>query len=150
MNSIKSIWAFKLKRYPDRLIKKFKTHFCDRGNMQMEGIDFFKTYAPVVQWTTVRLMFILEVIFGLKSKQGDVTAAFLHDDLVKDEKVFVEMLQGFEIKVINGRTKVLKLFKLYMYYVKSPEPSGSTCRPRWNYVAWYNPRWIPVYSLERK
>ena len=57
--------------------------------MQLEGINFFETYAPVIQWTTVRLMLILEVFLGLKSKQGDVTAAFLHADLGKDEKVFV-------------------------------------------------------------
>ncbi len=49
--------------------------------MQLEGIDFFETDAPVVQWTTVRLLPILEVLLGLKSKQGDVTAAFLHADL---------------------------------------------------------------------
>jgi hypothetical protein len=48
---IASSWAFKCKRYPDRLIKKFKSRFCARGNQQLEGIDFFETYAPVVQWT---------------------------------------------------------------------------------------------------
>ena len=111
MNSIKSIWAFKLKRYPDKLIKKFKTHFCDRGNMQMEGIDLFQIYDPLVQWTTLRLMLILEILLGIKSKQGDVTAAFLHDDLGNDEKVFVDMPQVFEVKGKNGRTKVIKLFK---------------------------------------
>ncbi len=59
MNVIRSTWAFKCKRYPDGLIKKFKARFCARGDMQLEGIDFFETYAPVVQWTTVRLMLIL-------------------------------------------------------------------------------------------
>ena len=80
---------------PYGLIKKFKSSLCARGDMQLEGVNFFKTYAPVVQWMTVRLMLILEVLLGLKSKQGDVTAAFLHADLGKDEKVFVEMPQGF-------------------------------------------------------
>ena len=59
MHVIDSTWAFKLKRYPDGLIKKFKARFCARGDQQIEGIDFFETYAPVVQWTTVRLMLIL-------------------------------------------------------------------------------------------
>jgi hypothetical protein len=36
--------------------------------MQLEGVDFFETYAPVVQLTTIWLMFILEVLLGLKSK----------------------------------------------------------------------------------
>ena len=53
MNVLQSIWAFKIKRYPDGLIKKFKARFCARGDQQLEGVDFFETYAPVVQWTTV-------------------------------------------------------------------------------------------------
>ena len=66
------------------MVKKFKACFCARGNMQLEGIDFFETYAPVVHWTTICLMFILEVLLSLKSKQGDVLAAFLHADLGPD------------------------------------------------------------------
>ena len=42
---IASTWAFKCKCYPDGLIKKFKAHFCARGNKQLEEIDFFDTYA---------------------------------------------------------------------------------------------------------
>ena len=56
-------------------------------------------------------MLILEVLLGLKSKQGDVTAAFLHANLGEDEKVFVDMPQGFKVKGKNGRNKVLNLKK---------------------------------------
>ncbi len=56
---IASTWAFKCKRYPDGLIKKLKAHFCARGDQQLEGIDFFETYAPVVQETTIRLMLLV-------------------------------------------------------------------------------------------
>ena len=86
-NVIRSTWAFKCMRFPDGLIKKFKARFCARGDMQLEGVDFFETYALVVQWTTIWLMFILEVLLGLKSKQGDVTCAFLHADLKPGETV---------------------------------------------------------------
>ena len=41
MNVIDSTWAFKLKRYPDGLIKKFKARFCSWGDQQIKGIDFF-------------------------------------------------------------------------------------------------------------
>jgi len=61
---IASTWAFKCKRYPDGLIKKFKARFCARGDLQIKGIDFFEAYAPIVQWTTIRLMFILEILLG--------------------------------------------------------------------------------------
>ena len=115
MNVIDSTWAFKLKRYPDGLIKKFKARFCARGDQQKEGIDFFETYAPVVQWTTVRLMLILEILLDLKSKQGDVTAAFLHADLEEGEEVYVRMPQGF-----RKSGKVLKLKKTLYGLRQSP------------------------------
>jgi len=108
MNVIDSTWAFKCKRYPDGLIKKFRARFCARGDHQLQGIDFFETYAPVVQWTTVRLMLILEVLLGLKSKQGNVTAAFLHAEIPEGEKVYVNMPRGFEQFSKNGRKKCLK------------------------------------------
>ncbi len=41
MNAISSTWAFKYKRYPDCLIKKFKARFCACRDQQLEGIDFF-------------------------------------------------------------------------------------------------------------
>ena len=59
MHVIKSTWAFKLKRYPYGFIKKYRSRFCSRGDMQLEGIDFFEKYAPVVQWKTLRLMLII-------------------------------------------------------------------------------------------
>ncbi len=53
MIGIDSTWAFKIKQHPEGLIKKFKARFCARGDQQIERVDFFKTYVPVVQWTTV-------------------------------------------------------------------------------------------------
>ena len=81
MNAIRSTWDFKLKQYPDGLIKKFKARFCACGDMQLEGIYLFETYAPVVQWTTVSLMLIIDILSQLKSNQGDITSKFLHDKL---------------------------------------------------------------------
>jgi hypothetical protein len=95
MNVINSTWAFKCKRYPDGLIKKFKARFCACGDQQLEGIDFFETYAPIVQWMTIRLMFVLEVLLGLKLLQGNITCAFLHVDLKENEKVYINMPMGF-------------------------------------------------------
>ena len=56
-------------------------------------------------------MLILEVLLGLKSKQGNAIAAFLHVDLGEDEKVFVDMPRCFEVKGKNGTNKVLNLKK---------------------------------------
>ncbi len=48
MNVLPSTWAFKVKRYPDGQVKKFKALFCARGDRQKEGIDYFETLALVV------------------------------------------------------------------------------------------------------
>ena len=53
MNVLKGTWAFKLKRLPDGTPTKFKARFCARGDLQQAGVDFFDTYAPVVQWSTI-------------------------------------------------------------------------------------------------
>ena len=119
MNVLPSTWAFKCKRYPDGLIKKLKARFCVRGDRQRAGVDYFETFAPVVSWTTVRLMLILSLILNLSTRQVDYTAAFLHadidvdpnfDQLTDEEKrrsgVYVEMPRGF-----TTAGKVLKLKK---------------------------------------
>ena len=119
MNVLPSTWAFRCKRFPDGLIKKLKARFCVRGDKQLEGIDFFETFAPVVSWTTVRLMLILSLVLGLATRQVDYTAAFLHAPIDEDPDlelmtqeerrrsgVFVEMPKGF-----SEPGKVLKLKK---------------------------------------
>jgi Reverse transcriptase (RNA-dependent DNA polymerase) len=104
MNVLPSTWAFKCKRFPDGLIKKLKARFCVRGDKQLEGVDFFETFAPVVSWSTIRLMLILSLVLGLATRQVDYTAAFLHAPI--DEDVYVEMPRGF-----SEPGKVLKLKK---------------------------------------
>ena len=59
MNVIASTWDFKTKLFPDSLINKFKDYFFARGNQQLEDVDFFETYEPVVQWNTIHQMIAL-------------------------------------------------------------------------------------------
>ena len=59
-----------------------------------------------MQWTTVLLVLILELLLCLKSKQGDVNDEFLNADIHKDEKFYVETPRGFEQLSNNGRKNV--------------------------------------------
>ena len=56
---LKSTWAFKLKRLPDDISLEYKARFCVREDLQTDGVDYFETYAPVVQWSTIRLLLTL-------------------------------------------------------------------------------------------
>jgi hypothetical protein len=120
MNMLPSTWAFKCKCFPDGLIKKFKARLCVRGDRQIEGIDYFETYAPVVMWVPIRLLLILECLLGLVSKQGNVTCAFLHAHLPKDEEVFLQMPRGFVQRNKRGNTWVLKLKRTLYGLKQSP------------------------------
>ena len=84
-----STWALKRKRFPDGSVRKLKARLCVRGDQQLEGVDFFETYAPVVQWGTVRILLVMSVTLGLVSTQVDYTNAFVQSDI--DTLVFVEM-----------------------------------------------------------
>ena len=64
--------------------------------MKLGGMYFFKTDVPFFQWTTISFMPILEILLQLKSNQGDITSAFLHEKLEEHETVFIDMPKGFE------------------------------------------------------
>lgn len=107
MNVIPSTWAFKCKRFPDGRIKKFKARFCACGDCQKEGIDYFETWSPVAQWTTVRIMLILSSILRLRSVQADITAAFVHAELPPTEEVYIHQPRGFFSPGTTSRSHVL-------------------------------------------
>jgi hypothetical protein len=109
MNVLPSTWAFKRKLFPSGLVRKLKARFCCRGDQQLHGVDFWDTFAPVVSWTTVRLLLILSMQLQLATKQVDYTAAFVHadidnppgyDKLTPEEQarsgVYVDMPRGFQ------------------------------------------------------
>ncbi len=91
---IDSTWAFKCKRFPDGLVKKLKARFCVRGDVQKQSIDYFDTYSPVVQWTTVHLLLIMPIILKLETKQVDFTFAFVQAKA--EPGTYIEMPKMFE------------------------------------------------------
>ena len=100
-------WAFKRKLFPDGRLRKCKARFCVRGDMQIEGVDYFETYAPVVQWSTVRALLIMSLVLGLETVQIDFSNAFCQADI--EEEIYVEMPKDFGDS--KGRDMVLKLKK---------------------------------------
>jgi hypothetical protein len=98
MEVLPSTWAFKIKRYPDGRIKKFKAQFCMRGNRQKEGVAYFETWAPVMQWSKVRIVMILAIKLDLISIQYGITAAFIHGQVPPTETRYVRQTRGFMVR----------------------------------------------------
>ncbi len=86
-NVIPSTWAFKIKRFPDGRFRKTKARFCARGDKQIKGVDYFDTYAPVVNWATVQLLLCLSKSLGWKTRQVDFSNTFVQAKL--DEDVYI-------------------------------------------------------------
>jgi len=67
--------------------------------MQIEGINYWATYAPIVSWRTVHLTLILSLLSGLKSRQVDYVSANTQAPL--DCDLYMNILPGF---IVQGDT----------------------------------------------
>ena len=116
MKVLKGTWAFKLKRTPDGVAYRHRSRFCVRGDQQEYGINYFETFAPVVQWSTIRLLLILILTNQWKAKVIDYTNAFPQANI--DTDIYVETPALFGCK--SGEDKVLKLRKSLYGLKQSP------------------------------
>lgn len=99
---LSAIWSFRRKRAPDWSILKHKSRICPHGGQQIEGENFWETYAPVVNWQTVRLVLILSLLADLKSRQIDYVKAFTQAPA--DCDIFMSIPPGF---IVENNTLVL-------------------------------------------
>ncbi len=90
---LSSIWSYRRKRRPNGELVKHKARICVDGSQQQYGHDYWETYAPVVSWSTVRLVLLLSTILNLKSRQVDYTQAFPQAELT--DPVFMRLPQGW-------------------------------------------------------
>ncbi|KAK3235577.1 hypothetical protein CYMTET_54232 [Cymbomonas tetramitiformis] len=97
--------VLKVKLDKHRQLQKRKARVCVRGNKQEYGVDYFDTFAPCTQLSSVRLVIILALNLALKVYHMDVETAFLNSTL--EEDLYVRLPRGLEYQ---GRTcaKLLK------------------------------------------
>ena len=120
-------WVFKVKRAPDGTFKKFKARYCIRGDLQ-EGE--FETYAPVVQFSSVRLFLAWSLLLRWYTCSIDFSNAFIQAELKDD--TYIHLPRGFRGSG-TGRT-CLKL-KRSLY--------GLAVAPR----LWYQHLWKALKEL---
>ncbi len=89
-----SIWSFKRKQFPDGMLNKRKAPLCTHGGMQTWGQNYWETYAPIVNWASVRILLAVAKIHGLSSKSIDFVLAFPQADL--EVPVYMELPLGFD------------------------------------------------------
>jgi len=94
-----AIWAFKQKQLPDWAILKHKARLNVHGGIQHQGINYWETYAPVVNWLTARLTMILSLLKNFKCRQIDFVQAFTQAPI--DCPIYMEIPAGYCIR--NGK-----------------------------------------------
>lgn len=108
---LRAVWSHRRKTTPEGVIYRHRSRICADGSQQTHGLDYKETYAPVVNWTTVRILLILSLVFGYKSRQVDYVQAFPQASLSEEEKVFMEIPPGFRYEGSNSSNYVLRLRK---------------------------------------
>lgn len=78
-NVVKCKWVLR-KKETDRGVR-FKARLVARGFTQVEGIDYYETYSPVVRLSTIRTMIAVSCQLDFSIHHVDVTTAFLHGEL---------------------------------------------------------------------
>ena len=98
-------WVFKAKTDANGNISKYKARVVVQGFNQKEGIDYEKTFSPVVRLDSLRVVLTIAAKDKLKLQQFDVKTAFLNGDL--EEEIYMQQPQGFS----DGSTKVCRLYR---------------------------------------
>ena len=102
-------WAYKIKRWPNGLLRKVKARICVRGDLQTEGVDdVWATYAPVASWSSIRMLTVLALQNNWVTKQIDFSNAFVQAPLDRD--VYVALPPMFDDKCgLDPKSLCLKL-----------------------------------------
>ena len=112
-NIVTCKWVFTLKYHLDGTVSRHKARLVARGFTQAHGIDYTKTFSPVVRMNSIRVLLSLVVNLNWSLHQLDVSNAFLYGDLM--EQVFMEQPLGY---VAQGETSQVCLLRRAIYGLK--------------------------------
>jgi hypothetical protein len=106
-NIVSCKWIFKAKEIETDsgdIDVKYKARLVAKGYSQVHGVDYEETFAPVVEFTSIRLLLAIVALLDLELHQMDVVTAFWNGDL--NEEIFMEQPEGFGAE---DSSKVCKL-----------------------------------------
>ena len=109
---IGSKWVFKKKTKADGSIERYKAQLVAQGFSQKQGLDYDKTFSPVIRFESFRNLVAVAVQKRLKLHQLDITAAFLN----LEDEVFMKQPEGFVVERKENLVCRLKQ-SLYIYMV---------------------------------
>ena len=87
-------WVFRNKLNEDGQVTRNKARLVYKGYLQVDGIDFEETFAPVSRTEAIQMFLAYACLRKIKVYQMDVKSAFLNGEL-EEEEVYIEQPKGF-------------------------------------------------------
>ena len=91
--AVGSKWVFKVKTNADGYVERCKACLVAQGYSEKEGLDYDKTFSPVVPSESVHSVITLASKNGLKLHHMDITTTILNGNL--KEEVYMKQPDGF-------------------------------------------------------
>jgi histone deacetylase 1/2 len=109
MPVLPAVWSMKRKRrIATREVYKWKARLTVHGGKQTKGVNYWDTYAPLVQWSTTRLFLTMGVLRGWHCRQLDFVLAYTQADV--ECEIYMEIPRGFTVDG-NPKDYALRLEK---------------------------------------
>ena len=86
-------WMYRIKYNTDGSVAKYMARLVAKRFQQIEGVNYFITFSPVVKPATIRVVLSLAVMNQWIVRQVDVNNSFLNGEL--SEEVFMQQPEGF-------------------------------------------------------
>uniref|UniRef100_A0AAV1U042 Reverse transcriptase Ty1/copia-type domain-containing protein n=1 Tax=Peronospora matthiolae TaxID=2874970 RepID=A0AAV1U042_9STRA len=93
-------WVYKTKTDADGAIERFKARLVACGNEQVYGVDYGLTFAAVVELSTVKVILVLALRWGVPARHGEIPNAYVKDD--KEEHLDIYLAIPQKMKIQDG------------------------------------------------
>ncbi len=89
-NVIGSKWVLRIKKKARGIIDKYKARLVVQGFTQVEGVDYFVTFAPVAKLVSLRIILAIAARNDWDINVFDFHGAFLNGEFDDEEELYME------------------------------------------------------------
>ena len=112
-NLIGCKWVFKVKHTSDGKVERFKAQLVAKGYAQKYGVDYDKTFSPVVRFSSICALLAYAVQNNMLVHQMDAVTVFHNGEL--DEEIYMQQPTGY---IVSSKEHLVCKLKKSLYSLK--------------------------------